>query len=602
MTETREHNMNAKCKSLTKAILLILVALTAYVFYIQVVSRNELAKSSEKQQSRLTYIPPKRGAILDRNGTILNSCLPQYDIAVRIDKIRDPRDTRRVTLNKTQAAISELAVFLGGDYYLNRPSRQDIERHIKQNAPLPFILWSNADADSIAKLHAHKHQFPFVEMTLTWCRFFYHPTTAVHVRGAVKQAAIKQKREALPDLTNKVVNFQDMTGADGIEKLCDEQLSGTGGLQKIQTDVFSFMHETAEILPAEPGHDVTLTLDLPLQKTAETLLQNTGHPGALVLLDATNGEILVMASTPSPNLPHLPEDMRAPNTPFLNRATRGLYPPGSTIKPFIALAALQQGIITPTDTLFCPGYFKLPDDSTIKCSSKNGHGYVNVSQALAVSCNTFFCATATKLQKKGFEQLQNDPNYNQFFGMKTQVFNGENEGAGTFYSPGWVENNRFEDIAWHQADSALAGIGQGAWTVTPLQLARFACAITTGRLFTPKILLDSIPANVQQLQFPQHVLNPVLEGLYQCVQTPNGTGRRLATPSMTFLAKTGTAEHRAGAQPHAWMFAVAPANNPRFVVACVLENGGHGGQDVAPLLKTFFQEVFKRFPLAPSEP
>ena len=581
---SRHAQCRDNCLTLSRTLLAILVALCSYVFVIQVLRQDELATLSERQQSRLTYIPARRGAILDRHGAILNYSIPQYDLAIRLDKLRDPRDTRSATLNKAQAAIADLAVFLGPDYYLFRPERQTLEHHIQTNAPLPFVLWTNLDGKTIARFEEHRQQFPYAELTLTWCRQYTHEESAPHVRGFVKRVPARQKD--LPDSTRLLKNVGDMAGASGVELAFDHALAGESGYQKIQTDVLSFRSGTVDSKGATPGKDIRLTIDIRWQETAEGLLQATGKPSALVMMDAKTGEILVMASMPKHALPPRGEDASLDGG-YANRATAGFYPPGSTIKPFIALAALEQGVIRTEDKLHCPGFFELPDGRRIKCSSKYGHGSIDVTQAIAMSCNTFFCELSTRLGAKGLHALAGNPNYSSLFGRETGIGCAQGEIPGVLFGPDWVEKKRFDDVAWREGDAANAGIGQGAWIVTPLQMALYACAITTGRLFKPTLISNGKPELRQRLQWSPEVWRPVLQGLLDCVQSPRGTGRRLAIDGLSIYAKTGTAEHGAGREPHAWMFAVYPANDPQFTIACILEEGGHGGETVAPLLRQF---------------
>ena len=582
--DTKLDGSRDNCLTLSRTLLTLLVALCAYIFVIQVLKRDELDSQSERQQNRLNYIPARRGAILDRNGEILNYSIPQYDLAIRLDKLRDPRDVPNETLNKAEAAIADLAVFLGPDFYLFRPERQAIKKHILTSAPLPFILWTNLDEKVIARFEEHRQQFPYAEVTHTWCRQYNHEGSAPLVRGFVRRVPARQKD--LPEATRLLANVGDMAGASGIELAFDALLAGESGYQIIQTDVLSFRSGIVETKGAIPGKDVRITLDIHWQEIAERLLQTTGKPGAFVMMDTKNGEIRVMASAPKHSLPPKFDDSKLHGS-YTNRAVAGYYPPGSTIKPFYALAALEQGIITQSDKLMCPGYFELLDGRRVKCSSKYGHGMINVTQALAMSCNAFFCDLSVRLGEEGHRKLTTSEKYGSLFGRKTGIACAQGESEGVFFNPQWVAKNRSNDVTWREGDAANAGIGQGAWVVTPLQMAVYACAITTGKFFKPTLITGEMPELKRRLQWTSDVWRPVLQGLHDCVQSPNGTGRRLAIDGLSIYAKTGTAERGASQEPHAWMFAVYPEEAPQFAVACVVENGGHGGEIVAPLLRKF---------------
>ena len=575
-----------RCGGLRLLLVTLVALLGGYVCYVQVWCSEELSRRSERQQSRVMYLPSRRGAVTDRRGEVLTSSVPQYDLSVLLERLRDPRDTRAVTLRKAQAAIAELAVFLGGDYYEHRPTREQLESHIRRRAPLPFVLWTNVDLATITRFQQARERFPFAELTLTWQRQYDHGQAAAQVRGFVRRTTtprpeLQEQFEAMG--VRSALNVQDWHGASGVEMTADETLAGRGGFLRVQTDVMSFRHETMEMSPIEPGQAVSLSLDIRWQEEAERLLARTGHPGALVALDVWTGEVLVMASVPSHHLPPRAEDSALPGG-YANRAIAGYYTPGSTIKPLIALAALEQGVFTPEETFRCPGYYLLPDGRRIGCSSRFGHGPVNVTQALAMSCNAYFCEAGVRLGRQGFLHLTQQDAYSRFFGQPTGLVGLPDEKAGIFFTPAWVERSRRDAPVWREGDSAHAGIGQGAWIVTPLQLAVYACAITTGRLLQPSVLKGG-GALRATLSWPPQAWVPVRQGLFDCVQSGRGTGRRLRPVRGGAFAKTGTAEHVAGRAPHAWMFAVAPATRPRYALACVVEEGGHGGEVVAPILQ-----------------
>jgi peptidoglycan glycosyltransferase len=189
--------------------------------------------------------------------------------------------------------------------------------------------------------------------------------------------------------------------------------------------------------------------------------------------------------------------------------------------------------------------------------------------------------------------LATSEKYGSLFGCRTGITCVQGEIEGVFFSPLWVAKNRPNDVTWREGDAANAGLGQGAWVVTPLQMAVYACAITTGKLFKPTLLAGRAPELKRRLEWSPAVWRPVLQGLSDCVQTPRGTGRRLAIDGLSIYAKTGTAERGGGQEPHAWMFAVYPAEAPQFAIACILENGGHGGEVIAPLLRKFISATTK---------
>ena len=579
-------NYLSQCRILRLAVCSVILALIAYIGWLQLAENEEMNHWSERQQKRLNYVPGKRGAIVDRNGVPLNYDIATYSIAIHIERLRDPRDTRTATINKVSAAVAELATMLGPDAYRTRPTTQDILRHVKQAAPLPLILWENPSEEMLAQFAIQRHHFPAADLVLSWKRVYTHETVATQIRGYGAQG-----KPATPDSALRQFNFKEFVGQSGIELACNDKLRGTNGYQLFQTDVFTYWHETVETKKAMPGQDIALTIDVKLQQAAEEIFNNQGLKGAMVIMDAVNGEVYVMASVPSHHLPLLADDLKPGSGAMRNRALAGYYPPGSTIKPLIALVALQQGIVTPYEYLYCPGFFQLTEKKRIGCTAKFGHGELTIVPALACSCNAYFCQLGSRLDYAKLAELAS------FIGLgkRLNTLLWRDEAAGIAFTPDWVRAQRRRDPHWHPGDAANAAIGQGDWIVTPLQMAVYACAITTGRVFTPKFVISDDDALVNTLSWPDEIWTPVKDGLLDCVIAPRGTGKELRIKGIDVLGKTGTAEHNKNAAPHAWTFAALPAFNPRFVGVCVVEEGGGGGKVAAPLLHDILMQVIDTY-------
>lgn len=575
----------SQCRSLNLGICLVLLALIGYIGWLQLTENEEMNHWSERQQKRFNYVPGKRGAIVDRNGIPLNYDTATYAIAIHIERLRDPRDTRNATVNKVSAAIAELASMLGPDAYRTRPTTRNIIHHVKQSAPLPLVLWQDPSEEMLAKFALQRHRFPAADLVLSWKRVYTHETTATHIRGYGTQ-----DRPASNDTPLRSFNFKEFVGQTGIELACNDKLRGTNGYQLFQTDVFTYWHETVETKKAMPGQDVALTIDVKLQEAAEEIFRSRDLRGALVVMDAINGEVYVMASVPSHHLPPRQEDLKQQGV-MVNRALAGYYPPGSTIKPLIALAALQQGAVTPYEPLYCPGFFQLTATKKIGCTAKFGHGELSVVPAIACSCNTYFCELGSRLDYARITELSS------FIGLgkRLNTLLWRDEASGIAFTPEWVRSQRKHDPVWHPGDAANAAIGQGNWIVTPLQMAVYACAITTGRVFIPKFIISDENALVNTLSWPDDIWTPVKDGLLDCVLSPRGTGKALRIKGVDILGKTGTAEHNKNAEPHAWTFAVFPAFNPRFVGVCVVEEGGGGGKVAAPILHDILVQVIETY-------
>ena len=568
------------CRSLCVFFLALLLLLLACIAWVQIFQSENLTLQSQQQQTRKLYVPAKRGSICDRHGTRLNYTVPMYTLVIRPDLVRDPRDTRRVTLEKINAAIAELALWLGPDFYRFKPDREQISQHLDKRTPMPIPLWQDLDSHTIARWNSQKNNFPGTELLLSWKRFYDSPEIASQLRGFTRPGEPDD-----PDMNQYWnANFKEPVGKSGLEYLLNPELRGTGGSEVLQTDVLSYRNNVLESRKAINGDDVRLTIDLECQRLAEELYAQNGYSGALVLLDASNGEILVLASCPGYDLSaNLPDTSRQAQ---FNRAVGGVYPPGSTIKPFMALYALEQGLLSADTPNNCPGWFELSDKRVIACHQRLGHGNIALLEAISRSCNTFFCALGKRMAASGWNEFA------QYFafGQKTNTILYRQEAAGIAYSPDWVREHRRQAPRWDEADSAYAGIGQGKWLVSPLQMAVSTSILLTGNWLQAKILLDEPVQLLQSFDWSESNLELIKSGMRQCVYGSGGTGHALRIPGVTVLGKTGTAEV-ANQAPHAWSIAALPAEEPRLIGVAIVENGGGGGKIAAPILKKVLERA-----------
>ncbi|MFA6931959.1 MAG: penicillin-binding transpeptidase domain-containing protein, partial [Lentisphaeria bacterium] len=447
----------------------------------------------------------------------------------------------------------------------------------------PIPLWQDLDADTIARWNFRKLDFPGTELLLSWKRYYDWPENASQLRGFTRLGEPED-----PDLHQYWnANFKEPVGKSSLEYLLNPKLRGSGGTEILQTDVLSFRNTVVTAEKAINGEDVLLSIDLECQKLAEKLYSNKNYKGALILMDAANGEILVLASMPGYNLAaDVPETTG--NAQF-NRAVSGTYPPGSTIKPFMAMYALQKGLIRPDETCICPGYFELPNKRTIACHQSGGHGEIAIVEALAKSCNTFFCTLGTRMGSQGWNELADF----FAFGKKMNTILYKQETDGVIYSPDWVRVNRPHAPKWEVSDSAYAGIGQGKWLISPLQMAVSTCILLTGNYYQPKLLLEEPTQLLESFAWSAEARQVVYAGMKQCVYGGGGTGHALRIPGVEVLGKTGTAEV-SSQEPHAWCLAAIPANAPRLIGVAIVEHAGSGGRFAAPILKEVLELAWKR--------
>ncbi|MBQ4479332.1 MAG: hypothetical protein II943_01710 [Victivallales bacterium] len=558
---------------------LVVFGLLLAVAYLQISPTADLNLRSRREQTRLVYIPPCRGMLLDRNGNPLNLSVPSYSIVLRPELLRDPRDTRRSTLDKMTAEITELGMSLGPEFYQFRPSVEKIERHLREAPAMPLILWEDVDADTLSRWTLLRKAHPATEVLLAWRREYREPDLAPQLRGVTKRCP--PRTDGVEKFWN--ANAPELDGASGLERGLNDRLQGTGGVERLQTDVLSYRSNVLESVPALAGEDCRLALCLDAQKIAAERFEHGGYRGAAVAVDIHSGEVLVCMSAPA-----VPLGSRGNGADggYQNRALSGYYPPGSTIKPLLALYALDRQLITETEPMVeCPGYYALGTRQRLACS--HVHGKTTVVNAIAGSCNVFFSDLAVNMSEESFDDFAGCFG----FGERTNGVLTSEEAGGIAFSPSWARQNRKQDPQWRKGDAANAGIGQGAWIVTPMQMALATGFALTGKLLVPQFLLGGESIVRKEYDWNPEAQRLVMDGMRLCVT--GGTGQHLFTPELSFLGKTGTAEVGKGQRPHAWMVAAAPAEAPRYVVVVVVENGGGGGRVAGPIARDILLTLVK---------
>ncbi|MDD3695225.1 MAG: penicillin-binding transpeptidase domain-containing protein [Lentisphaeria bacterium] len=560
------------------------ILLLACLASLQIFQSESFTQQSQRQQTRKLYVPAKRGMICDRYGKPLNYTVPMYSLVIRPDLLRDPRDTKSITLEKISSAISELALYLGADYYRFMPDRAQLAAHLNKRTPMPIPLWQDLDAHTMARWNSRRLDFPGSELMLSWKRQYAYPGLASQLRGYTRLG-----EPETPDLKEYWnANFKEPVGKSGLEYLLNPELRGAGGSELLQTDVLSFRNNVLESKQAVNGNDILLTIDIELQSLAEEMYAEYDYKGAMLLLDAENGELLVLASCPGFDLnANKPESRQGAQ---FNRAVSGLYAPGSTIKPFMALYALEKGLLQSDEPYHCPGYLELRGGRSIACHRRQGHGDLALVEALAKSCNVFFCRLGQKMGPQGWDELAE-----LFaFGRRLNTILYRQEAEGIAYSPHWLKAQK-QSPRWTEADSAYAGIGQGKWLVTPLQMLLSYAMLLTGQQMQLKLLLDEPSQLLQSCNWQPEAQAQVIAGMQACVYAPEGTGRALQIPGHTMLGKTGTAEVGGARLPQAWCVAASPAEKPRFIGLALVENAGGGGRVAAPLLKKLMQAALQKY-------
>lgn len=572
-------------------ILLLISGLIARLIYLQVAGHSRYHGMATNNRIKVTSVPPTRGIIYDKQGRILAENLPSYSLEIIPEQVADMDDT----LQRLQLALT-----------IPDEKIEAFKKHRKRykhfdSIPLLMQL-SNTD---VAKFAVLRHTFPGVDIHARLIRYYPYAELTAHVVGYVGRIN-EQELKILPEAEYRSIHS---IGKIGVERAYENVLRGHAGYSEIETNAQGKpINELGKNKPV-PGADVYLTLDVALQKAAYDALAE--YNGAVVALDLETGGVLVQVSKASfdPNLfvsGISYADYKALNSsknkPLFDRVLRGQYPPGSTLKPFIGLAGLEHKITTMHQTLFCPGYYQLPNKShKYRDWKKWGHGKVNLDIAITQSCDVYFYDMSLAL---GIDKLSGF--LHKFgFGQKTGI-DLKGEKAGLLPSREWKRINR--EQAWFPGETLITGIGQGFMQVTPMQLARATATLANqGQVVTPyiaeRIVDDSREIAVKHspatnIELKSANVQDIIGAMIHVVHSARGTAKRIAK-DMDFkvAGKTGTAqvftvkqdeeyneeEIAFNIRDHALFIAFSPAENPKIAVAVIAEHGSHGSSVAAPI-------------------
>jgi len=573
-----------------RARVVLLVMLCAFAFLamklwrVQVVDTTRYTSRLDRQSMRGVRLPGIRGAIYDRDGECLAANRPSYCIALYAEEMRQPGRVSN-TVNEIERVLDRLSGIIGRPRQVDRGQ---IRSHIKRRRALPLLAWRDIDNVTLARWAESGERFAGVDVQVQPVREYLHGSLAAHVVGYVG------RRE--PDLEEDFHYYlPQMEGREGIEKTLNSRMSGEAGGRLIRVDAAGFRHTEEAQKPPVPGGDVRLALDLDIQRALERVL--AGQRGAGVVLDPENGEVLAMASTPAYN----PAAIRSPGTyaglqrdphkPLFNRAISGVYPPGSTFKPVVGIAALENNRANVATRFFCPGYFEI-GGAVFRCWSRRGHGSIALRKALEQSCNVYFYQLGLQC---GYERIYHMADA-LGFGYRTGVAL-PGEARGLLPNDRW--KREVHGDGWRSGDTCNVSIGQGALLVTPLQMAVYTAALANGGLvWRPRLVLraDGSRAGelVNNMRWSAGTLSVIRQGMYDVVQAERGTGKRAALPGVEMAGKTGSAEYgpRSARKKHAWMILYAPFSRPRYAVSIVIEDALSGGITAAPRMRALMASIF----------
>lgn len=568
------------------------------IWFIQLGWGHGYLASQDQQSVRRVRLPTVRGKIVDRNGICFADNQPDYGICIYLEELRRS-GKKRQTAQKAWDLVQQLAQALEIE---PQTTLKQVNAHLYNRKPLPMPVWRHIDHKTMARFAEISMRFPAADIVLYPKRIYPCGTSAAHIIGYVGTIEEGEDNEE----QQYHYYLPDMEGKRGLEKVYNKWLAGSAGGRLVRIDVSGFKHDETCIREPVPGGDLYLSIDLRLQRIVEQAIADVC--GAVVVTDPNTGDILAMASAPDFNLnlfyPYLSVDSWQAlagdeRKPLFNRAVSGLYPPGSTFKPLVAIAALAQGKASEDTTFVCDGCLEL-GGQIFACHAREGHGPVNIIKALEVSCNVFFYKLGLQC---GYDAL-----YHMAaaagFGRKTDL-DLDGEAAGFLPSKTWKRQAKGE--TWCDGDTCNISVGQGALLVTPLQMAVFTAAIANGgRLYRPRLVIgqkrhdqnefEPVPPVLERdLHWSAAHLSAVKEGMRRVICEPSGTGYLAGLPNVVMAGKTGTAEfgRKDSGQKHGWMILFAPFNNPRYAVAMVIdEAASSGGSSVGPRLGKMMADIF----------
>lgn len=592
-----------------------LLALALGYGRLQIQQHEEYATRSEKNRIRLDPIVPARGLVYDRNGVLLADNAPAYRLDIVPERVEDMPQLLAALRQRVALSDEEIRRF--------ENARKGTRRF------KPIALKLRLSEEEIARLAVDRHRFPGVEVVPYLTRRYPFGELTAHIVGYVgridqadvdaMEARGETRFTALPHI-----------GKTGLERYYESRLRGDVGYQEVETNVENRPLRVLRRHDAKPGADLHLSIDIALQKAMVEAFD--GLHGAAVAVDPKTGEILAMVSLPSydPNLfvggissadyRRLNDDVARP---LFNRNVLGGFPPGSTLKPFMALAGLKEGLITPQSTVFSSGAYRLPgQEREYRDWRVGGHGTVNLRESLAQSVNTYYFDLAMKL---GIDRISADFD-RMGFGRPTGI-DLVGEVGGVLPSREWKQR-RFKQ-AWFPGETVISGIGQGYWVTTPLQLAQGTAMLAgDGQLRRPHLVRatqagfgaprvpEPQPPAVALVDNPAH-LAAVRDGLVATMHGPTGTAARAAAGAPYLMAgKTGTAQRvsRRGTERldpsklpyhlrHQALFVgYAPAEAPTIALALVVEHGGSGSSAAAPVARRIFDAWIGVPPSVPPSP
>jgi penicillin-binding protein 2 len=576
----------------------VMSLLVMRLWYLQGIHGSYFRDLSENNRIRTLRTVAARGTVYDREGKILVGNRPSFQVAIIPEDVRDLKETIR--------ALSELS---------GRPV-EELDRQLESQRGRyhfePRVVIADATREELARVKVNSYRLPGVIVEVVPTRNYPETTAASQLLGYSREITRNQLE------ANVAAGYKrgDVYGQSGLERFLEKELRGTSGYRQVEVDAMG--HRKSELgdpndLPGTPGKDIQLSIDVDLQHVAEKALE--GRKGAVVALDPNTGDVLVLASAPVYDanifsgqvLSNAWQSLSTDRSePLHNRGISEVYPPGSTFKLIMSVAALASGKATEHTAFNCPGYYQF-GSRKYRCHKASGHGLVDMKRALTVSCNAYYFQLGQLL---GIDIIEK---YGKLLGLgeKTGI-ELPGETTGIIPSDSWKRSKFGQQ--WYPGDTLSVSIGQGYVVVSPIQMAVAVSAIANGgSVYRPRLVqritnritnetVDYPPELLRTLDVSKKVFPLVRDFAAAVVADDRGTGRAARIDGVTVGGKTGTAqvsalgkEHLAEhLKDHAWFVSFAPVENPQIVTAVIVENSGHGGQFAAPVARKVYEEFFRK--------
>ncbi|HAT6822096.1 TPA: penicillin-binding protein 2 [Legionella pneumophila] len=584
------------------AILIILsLILILRLAFLQISEFKRYQTLSLKNQMSVIPIAPPRGVILDRNGVLLAENIPVYVLEITPERVKDMKQT----LTKLRELIPSIT-----DEDIDSFNKTRLQN--RSFVPIPIKL--KLSQEEVATFASNQYHFPGVSIKARLMRHYPLGEITAHALGYVGRINIQELKQV--DSTNyRATNF---IGKAGVEKYYEDILHGKVGYQMVETDVSGRTLRIINKVNPHSGAKLYLSIDARLQEAAYNALKD--KRGAVVVINSRNGEVLAMVSSPSfdPNIfvsgvskADYKVLSNALQRPLFNRAVRGVYPPASTIKPFVGLAGLDKGFITTTTEIYDPGKYKLPTSSHVyRDWKKTGHGVINFKRAITVSCDTFFYQLGNKMGISNIEDML----VKFGLGQLTHVDLHE-EANGVIPSARWKRQTK--GVSWYPGDTLISAIGQGFMLATPLQMANATASLSQhGQRFRPHLLIKTVNSDTNETEeykpFEEYPVSlrdeanwdVVIDAMHSVLTSNEGTGYRFGrNPPYPVAGKTGTAQVYSGRQyekakyedipehlrDNSLFIAFTPVEKPEIAIAVVVENDTIASTVARKVLDTYYQ-------------